>query len=111
MELHRSYGLESSTLVRNRFLECYNRAESHPRVWAAVLTKQLGDKQPVIDWTSGSIFASSFTLFFLFDLATMATQTTLYWIISQSAFPHLHRDDCFSELYDQCPTISLLCLT
>ncbi|KAJ7246011.1 hypothetical protein C8J57DRAFT_1347723 [Mycena rebaudengoi] len=52
-------------------------------VWAAVVTKQLEDKQPVIDWTSGSIFGSTFTLFLLFDLVTMATQTSLYWIISQ----------------------------
>ncbi|KAJ7630495.1 major facilitator superfamily domain-containing protein [Roridomyces roridus] len=52
-------------------------------VWAAVLTKQLEDQQPVIDWTSGHLFGSSFALFILFDLATMATQTSLYWIISQ----------------------------
>jgi hypothetical protein len=52
-------------------------------IWTAVVTKQLEDKQPVIDWTSGSIFASTFILFILFDLATMATQTSLYWIISQ----------------------------
>ncbi|KAJ7286182.1 hypothetical protein C8J57DRAFT_1286982 [Mycena rebaudengoi] len=52
-------------------------------VWTAVVTKQLEDQQPVIDWTSGSIFGSTFTLFLLFDLATMATQTSLYWIISQ----------------------------
>ncbi|KAJ7074136.1 hypothetical protein C8F01DRAFT_1272495 [Mycena amicta] len=52
-------------------------------VWTAVVTKQLEDKRPVIDWTSGSIFASTFILFILFDLATMATQTTLYYIISQ----------------------------
>ncbi|KAJ7096465.1 hypothetical protein C8R43DRAFT_1141639 [Mycena crocata] len=52
-------------------------------VWTAVVTKQLEDKQPVIDWTSGSIFGSTFALFILFDLATMATQTSLYWIISQ----------------------------
>jgi hypothetical protein len=47
------------------------------------VTKQLEDQRPVIDWTSGSIFGSTFTLFILFDLATMATQTSLYWIISQ----------------------------
>ncbi|KAJ7137687.1 major facilitator superfamily domain-containing protein [Mycena epipterygia] len=52
-------------------------------VWTAVVTKQLEDEQPVIDWTSGRIFGSTFTLFILFDLATMATQTSLYWIISQ----------------------------
>ncbi|KAF8211834.1 major facilitator superfamily domain-containing protein [Mycena galopus ATCC 62051] len=52
-------------------------------VWTAVVTKQLEDEQPVIDWTSGRIFASTFILFILFDLATMATQTSLYWIISQ----------------------------
>ncbi|KAJ6597271.1 major facilitator superfamily domain-containing protein [Mycena vulgaris] len=52
-------------------------------VWTAVVTKQLQDQQPVIDWTSGRIFGSTFALFILFDLATMATQTSLYWIISQ----------------------------
>jgi len=52
-------------------------------VWTAVVTKQLEDEQPVIDWTSGRIFASTFILFILFGLATMATQTSLYWIISQ----------------------------
>ncbi|KAJ7217209.1 major facilitator superfamily domain-containing protein [Mycena pura] len=52
-------------------------------VWTAVVTKQLEDKKPVIDWTSGSIFASTFLLFILFELATMATQTCLYWIIGQ----------------------------
>ncbi|KAF7311401.1 MFS general substrate transporter [Mycena kentingensis (nom. inval.)] len=52
-------------------------------VWTAVVTKQLQDQQPVIDWTSGHLFGSTFALFFLFDLATMATQTSLYWIISQ----------------------------
>ncbi|KAF7322438.1 hypothetical protein HMN09_00021900 [Mycena chlorophos] len=52
-------------------------------VWTAVVTKQLEDTHPVIDWTSGGIFASTFTLFFLFDLVTMATQTSLFWIIGQ----------------------------
>ncbi|KAK0497056.1 hypothetical protein EDD18DRAFT_1352909 [Armillaria luteobubalina] len=51
-------------------------------VWAAIVTKQLEDAQPEIDWTSGSFFGRTFTLFLLFDLATMATQTSLYWIIS-----------------------------
>ncbi|KAK0239770.1 major facilitator superfamily domain-containing protein [Armillaria nabsnona] len=51
-------------------------------VWAAIVTKQLEDAQPEIDWTSGSFFGKTFTLFLLFDLATMATQTSLYWIIS-----------------------------
>jgi len=52
-------------------------------VWAAIVTKQLEDEKPIIDWTSGSIFGKTFVLFVLFDLATMATQTSLYWIISQ----------------------------
>ncbi|KAJ7630488.1 hypothetical protein FB45DRAFT_915686 [Roridomyces roridus] len=52
-------------------------------VWAAVLTKELEDKRPVIDWTSGHLFGSSFVLFILFDLARMATQTSLFWILSQ----------------------------
>ncbi|KAK0196770.1 MFS general substrate transporter [Armillaria mellea] len=51
-------------------------------IWAAIVTKQLEDAQPEIDWTSGSFFGKTFTLFLLFDLATMATQTSLYWIIS-----------------------------
>ncbi|KAF9454582.1 hypothetical protein P691DRAFT_806747 [Macrolepiota fuliginosa MF-IS2] len=52
-------------------------------IWTAVLTKHLEDQVPVIDWTSGSFwFGNTFSLFFLFELATMATQTTLYWIIS-----------------------------
>ncbi|KAJ3970046.1 major facilitator superfamily domain-containing protein [Lentinula raphanica] len=51
--------------------------------WTAIVTKQLEDEQPVIDWTSGGLFGKTFMLFVLFDLATMATQTTLFWIISQ----------------------------
>ncbi|KAJ3787348.1 major facilitator superfamily domain-containing protein [Lentinula aff. detonsa] len=51
--------------------------------WTAIVTKQLEDEQPVIDWTSGGLFGKTFILFVLFDLATMATQTSLYWIISQ----------------------------
>lgn len=51
-------------------------------VWAAVVTKQLEDELPVIDWTS-PLFGKTFALFLLFDWATMATQTALYWIISQ----------------------------
>ncbi|TFK42489.1 major facilitator superfamily domain-containing protein [Crucibulum laeve] len=50
-------------------------------VWTAIVTKQLEDQQPVIDWTS-PLFGRTFSLFILFDLATMATQTSLYWIIS-----------------------------
>ncbi|KAL0946515.1 hypothetical protein HGRIS_012731 [Hohenbuehelia grisea] len=50
-------------------------------VWTAVVTKQLEDAKPVIDWTSPE-FGRTFTLFLLFDLATMATQTSLFWIIS-----------------------------
>ncbi|KAG7448104.1 MFS general substrate transporter [Guyanagaster necrorhizus] len=51
-------------------------------LWAAIVTKQLEDTKPEIDWTSGSFFGRTFALFLLFDLATMATQTSLYWIIS-----------------------------
>ncbi|KAF9013916.1 major facilitator superfamily domain-containing protein [Cyathus striatus] len=50
-------------------------------VWTAIITKQLEDQQPVIDWTS-PLFGRTFTLFILFEVATMATQTSLYWIIS-----------------------------
>ncbi|KAF5373823.1 hypothetical protein D9758_000819 [Tetrapyrgos nigripes] len=50
-------------------------------VWAAIITKQLEDQNPVIDWTS-AMFGRTFSLFILFDFATMATQTSLYWIIS-----------------------------
>uniref|UniRef100_D8PVA7 Major facilitator superfamily (MFS) profile domain-containing protein n=1 Tax=Schizophyllum commune (strain H4-8 / FGSC 9210) TaxID=578458 RepID=D8PVA7_SCHCM len=52
-------------------------------LWTAIVTKQLIDHQPTIDWTDSSWFGKTFTLFFLFDMATMATQTTLYWILSQ----------------------------
>jgi hypothetical protein len=55
-------------------------------VWAAVVTKQLHSHEPGIDWSSGSIFGSTFTLFIMFEVATMATQTLLYWIISHSEF-------------------------
>ncbi|KAJ8522395.1 hypothetical protein ONZ45_g1042 [Pleurotus djamor] len=50
-------------------------------LWTAVITKQLEDTKPVIDWTSEQ-FGRTFSLFFLFDVATMATQTSLFWIIS-----------------------------
>lgn len=50
-------------------------------VWTAIVTKQLEDSKPVIDWTS-PLFGRTFVLFVLFDWATMATQTSLYWIIS-----------------------------
>ena len=50
-------------------------------IWAAIITKQLDDANPMIDWTSGSWFGRTFPLFVLFDLVTMATQTMLYWII------------------------------
>lgn len=59
------------------------------RVWTAIITKQLEDQDPVIDWTTSPLFGSTFSLFILFDLATMATQTSLYWIISQSALLHV----------------------
>ncbi|PFH54268.1 hypothetical protein AMATHDRAFT_135592 [Amanita thiersii Skay4041] len=49
-------------------------------VWAAIITKQLEDRKPVIDWSS-ELFGRTFSLFIMFDLATMATQTCLYWII------------------------------
>ncbi|KAJ3565006.1 hypothetical protein NP233_g7912 [Leucocoprinus birnbaumii] len=51
-------------------------------VWAAVITKTLQNNGPGIDWTSGSIFGKTFALFVMFEFATMATQTLLYWIIS-----------------------------
>jgi len=50
-------------------------------VWTAIVTKQLEDTRPVIDWTS-PMFGRTFILFVLFDMATMATQTSLFWIIS-----------------------------
>ncbi|TRM59342.1 major facilitator superfamily domain-containing protein [Schizophyllum amplum] len=52
-------------------------------VWTAIVTKQLIDHQPVIDWTDSAWFGKTYPLFFFFDMATMATQTTLYWILSQ----------------------------
>ncbi|KAL4264837.1 unc-93 family protein [Pleurotus pulmonarius] len=51
-------------------------------IWTAVITKQLEDSTPVIDWTSPA-FGRTFALFLLFDLVTMATQTSLFWIIGQ----------------------------
>ncbi|KIY73174.1 MFS general substrate transporter [Cylindrobasidium torrendii FP15055 ss-10] len=60
-------------------------------IWAAIVTKQLRDEQPVIDWSSGAWFGKTFALFALFDFATMATQTTLYWILS-------HMSDDFLSL-------------
>lgn len=51
-------------------------------VWTAFITRQLEEQNPVIDWTSGSIFRKTFTLFILFEFAKMGTQTSLYWIIS-----------------------------
>ncbi|KAF4562925.1 hypothetical protein EYR40_007362 [Pleurotus pulmonarius] len=51
-------------------------------IWTAVITKQLEDSTPVIDWTSPA-FGRTFSLFLLFDLVTMATQTALFWIIGQ----------------------------
>jgi len=51
-------------------------------VWTAIITKQLQDEQPVIDWTTSTLFGRTFPLFLLFEVATMATQTSLYWIIS-----------------------------
>ncbi|EIN07001.1 hypothetical protein PUNSTDRAFT_71832 [Punctularia strigosozonata HHB-11173 SS5] len=52
-------------------------------VWTAIVTKQLIQHQPTIDWTDSSWFGKTYALFFFFDMATMATQTTLYWILSQ----------------------------
>ncbi|KAL1746327.1 hypothetical protein HDZ31DRAFT_81341 [Schizophyllum fasciatum] len=52
-------------------------------LWTAIVTKQLIDHQPTIDWTDSAWFGKTYPLFFLFDMATMATQTTLYWILSQ----------------------------
>lgn len=51
-------------------------------VWAAVITRELDSHGPGIDWTTGSIFGKTFSLFIMFEFATMATQTLLYWIIS-----------------------------
>lgn len=53
-------------------------------IWTAIVTKQLEEQKPVIDWTSGSMFGKTLSLFVLFEFATMATQTSLYWIISHS---------------------------
>lgn len=50
-------------------------------IWTAVITKYLEDNKPVVDWTSDS-FGRTWALFILFEFATMATQSTLYWIVS-----------------------------
>ncbi|THH11682.1 hypothetical protein EW146_g7968 [Bondarzewia mesenterica] len=56
-------------------------------IWTAVITKYLQDNQPVIDWTSSS-FGRTWAPFIMFEFATMATQATLYWIVSFRAFTH-----------------------
>ncbi|KAH8826907.1 hypothetical protein DL96DRAFT_1696925 [Flagelloscypha sp. PMI_526] len=50
------------------------------RVWTAIATKQIEDSNPVLDWDS-TMFGNTFSLYIMFDLVTMATQTALYWII------------------------------
>ncbi|KAK7034064.1 hypothetical protein VNI00_012495 [Paramarasmius palmivorus] len=52
-------------------------------IWAAVITKELRDGDVEIDWSSGHLFARTFTLFLLFDVATMAWQTSLFWMVGQ----------------------------
>ena len=51
-----------------------------------MITKYLEDSKPVVDWTSDS-FGRTWALFILFEFATMATQSTLYWIVSFRAYP------------------------
>ncbi|KAJ7723980.1 hypothetical protein DFH07DRAFT_855507 [Mycena maculata] len=72
-------------MVRVSCIRCGSTLTNDTRVWTALVTKQHENDKPVIDWTSGRIFSSTFTLFILFDLATMNTQTSfkLYWLISQ----------------------------
>ncbi|KAH8920221.1 MFS general substrate transporter [Atractiella rhizophila] len=59
-------------------------------LWAAVITKQLRDDRPEIDWTSGR-FGRTWALFLLFEFCTFATQTALYWIVG-------HMSDDMNEL-------------
>ncbi|ESK94197.1 duf895 domain membrane protein [Moniliophthora roreri MCA 2997] len=52
-------------------------------IWAAIITKQLQDAQLILDWSSGNMFAKTFTLAICFDIATMAWQSSLFWIVGQ----------------------------
>ncbi|KAG7086164.1 hypothetical protein E1B28_002126 [Marasmius oreades] len=52
-------------------------------VWAAIITKQLHDSHEIVDWTSGSLFSKTFSLFVIFDAATMMTQTAMFWIVGK----------------------------
>ncbi|KAK1236418.1 hypothetical protein PQX77_000358 [Marasmius sp. AFHP31] len=54
-------------------------------LWAAIITKELHDRgtEVLIDWTSGGIFSRTFSLFVIFDAATMMTQTAMFWIIGK----------------------------
>ncbi|KAF9259716.1 hypothetical protein L218DRAFT_874130 [Marasmius fiardii PR-910] len=52
-------------------------------IWTAIITKQLEDNPEIIDWTSGSMFHKTFSLFVIFDAATMMTQTALFWTIGK----------------------------
>ncbi|KAL0581104.1 hypothetical protein V5O48_000893 [Marasmius crinis-equi] len=52
-------------------------------IWAAIITKQLQESTEIIDWTSGSMFSKTFSLFVIFDAATMMTQTALFWVIGK----------------------------
>ncbi|KAF9259715.1 MFS general substrate transporter [Marasmius fiardii PR-910] len=52
-------------------------------IWTAIITKQLEDSHEMIDWTSGSMFSKTFSLFIIFDAATMMTQTALFWIVGK----------------------------
>jgi hypothetical protein len=56
------------------------------RIWTAVITKELHDTDPTIDWTSGALFGRTWALFIMFEFATMATQSSLYWIVGHCAF-------------------------
>lgn len=78
-------------------------------VWTAIVTKQLEDTRPVIDWTS-PMFGRTFILFVLFDMATMATQTSLFWIISHSIIPlmHLSQSDGFVTVSDDFIALSYM---
>ena len=51
------------------------------RVWTAVITKWLEDHQPSLDWTD-SQFGRNWAPQILFEFATMATQSMLYWMVS-----------------------------
>lgn len=51
------------------------------RIWTAVITKWLEDHQPSLDW-SDKEFGRMWAPQIMFEFTTMATQSSLYWMVS-----------------------------